>query len=68
MRYLKTAKQMAIINAFSKIEEFVDVSVSILYKKGTDLNFKNSEKLGMLNKIDNSNTAKTSKELKNSKN
>lgn len=64
MRYLKTAKQMAIINAFSKIEAFVDVSVSILYKNGTDLNFKNSEKLGMLNKIDNSNTAKTSKELK----
>ena len=33
MRYLKTAKQMAIINAFSKIEALVDVLFQY-YKKG----------------------------------
>ena len=56
MKYLAIAKQIAISNPFRTIEGFVGVSVSILQRNGKDLNFKNSEKLEMLNNIDKNNT------------
>ena len=64
MKYLIMAKEIAINNPFIIIEGVVEVSVSILYKNGIDLNFKNSEKLGKLNNIDKNSTEITSIDLK----